>query len=983
MRLKHIAFLGCLLSFITAFAADRLELVLELPGPSLNKTQAGAILQRNIIRGGGPLVRPTEPISEAELVVVAVDAEGREIHRQVVADPNLVRGELFDPQTGAFVTRRTVTRTGGQLTLVLPDEESLDHLVVYRPRFEGDAYQLEHVRTYDLNREPTRDRMDLGKADPDVVRVIDNGDSSDRIDIVFFGDGYTRAELGDYARDVDTVIQSYFDTEPYRSYRDFFNVLRVDAVSNQSGVDHPELGQYRDTAFEGTYNCGGVQRLICVDTNEVQSVAGRVLAADARDTLIVIVNDDEYGGSGGAVSVISTNGQTVDLALHEIGHSFGRLADEYTYNSERCDRREPSERNVTAQTRRDAIKWNHWIDASTPIPTTGDRGAEVGLFQGGRYCTTGIYRPTDNSMMRTLGRPFHAVNEEALILRMYQFIQPITGRTPDRNQVELNDGETMRFAVEVPGTRGDTIQVRWLVDGLERGTGTSFDLTAQGLSEGNHSLLAEAADLTEKVRLDPNDDLKASVSWTVVVHGGGGGDPQEPETPQGLSARDISASAFTLEWRTADRADRYEVEREVDGQWRQEARTTETHHAFSGLPEGSTQRVRVRALNDRGASPFSAALEVRLGDDCDPNLVKPSGLAETSHGTTSFSIAWTAVAGATGYRLQLWGRSQDDWVEAGTSTTADFTFTGLETGSEQWVRVRAENACGQSEYSDDLYVKLDDDGCDGAPATVGGLEASDVGSTSFDLAWNAVTGATGYRLQLWSDPRGEWVEAGTSTAARFTFTGLEAGSEQWPRVRAENACGASTYSDYIHVVLDGGCSGAPGTPTALRAENVSRTSFDLTWGAVDGAERYALQLWNGYGWSDAGTATTPRFSFTGLNTGSTQYVQVRAVNACGAGSYSSWLEVVLESACTGDLDKPTGLYYQGAGRGSARLYWRPVTGATRYEVQIWTGSTWADLGESRQTNFLVQGYSGYQYVRARAVSDCGSSEYSDWIPIFL
>ncbi len=171
----------------------------------------------------------------------------------------------------------------------------------------------------------------ISTAEP-VTVVRNNGLSANRVDLTILGDGYTAAQLasGKYTTEVEAFLSKVFEQEPYREYQRYFNVLRVDVTSAQSGGDHPERGAFVATALDATYNCSGIQRLICVDQSKVNAVlAASGVPANARDIVLVIVNDPEYGGSGGAVSVASTHTSAVELILHELGHSFALLADEY------------------------------------------------------------------------------------------------------------------------------------------------------------------------------------------------------------------------------------------------------------------------------------------------------------------------------------------------------------------------------------------------------------------------------------------------------------------------------------------------------------------------------------------------------------------------------------------------------------------------------------------------------------------------------
>src|SRR5687768_6570141 len=95
--------------------------------------------------------------------------------------------------------------------------------------------------------------------------VVNNGTAANRVDIVILGDGYTAADMQKYHNDVQNLVAQFFNHDPFREYRNFFNVHRVDVVSSQSGADHPELDSFVSTALDATYNCNQTQRLICIN----------------------------------------------------------------------------------------------------------------------------------------------------------------------------------------------------------------------------------------------------------------------------------------------------------------------------------------------------------------------------------------------------------------------------------------------------------------------------------------------------------------------------------------------------------------------------------------------------------------------------------------------------------------------------------------------------------------------------------------------
>ena len=366
------------------------------------------------------------------------------------------------------------------------------------------------------------------------MTIVQNGDAENRVDITILGDGYTIGEMDKYATDVEYVLQEFFDQEPFREYQRYFNVHRVDVISNESGADHPErdLPVFVDTVFDATYNCvEGIQRLVCVDTTKVLSVVSNSVTPSQQDILLVLVNDAEYGGSGGFLGVASTHPHVVELTLHELGHSFGLLADEYFNGSSPpdCDASaEPVEPNVTKHTRRALIKWKHWIDADTPIPTVTTSPGVPGLYEGGKYCATGLSRPTYGSKMRTLFAPFEQINVEQLVKRVYNWVSPLDGSEPRSDRIRLSGGQTQLFRVSVPERLPLTLDVTWFIDGQLQGTGLGLLVSAATLVAGSHTVEVVVEDATPMVRSDPEQLLTERRSWVLTVSGGIGGALENP-----------------------------------------------------------------------------------------------------------------------------------------------------------------------------------------------------------------------------------------------------------------------------------------------------------------------------------------------------------------------------------------------------------------------------------------------------------------------
>ncbi|MDC0766778.1 M64 family metallopeptidase [Streptomyces sp. HD] len=253
-----------------------------------------------------------------------------------------------------------------------------------------------------------------------TTQVRRGGDPATSFDLVFVGDGYTSAELGTFADQVDTAVSALFAREPFRSHRNKFNIWRVDVTSPQSGVDNDPRGIYRNTALDMGFWCEDIARLLCVDENKALRYGA--LAPDA-DQVIALGNTTTYGGAGGTVATMSGgNGQSSNIMIHELGHSIGGLGDEYEdpYPGFPCPpTAEVDWPNLSVHNRSTQqqyhLKWYQNMGQSTPD------GGIIDAYQGGGYCATGVYRPSNNSVMRSLdSTEFNLPSRDALIRAFYR-----------------------------------------------------------------------------------------------------------------------------------------------------------------------------------------------------------------------------------------------------------------------------------------------------------------------------------------------------------------------------------------------------------------------------------------------------------------------------------------------------------------------------------------------------------------------------------
>ena len=195
-----------------------------------------------------------------------------------------------------------------------------------------------------------------------VYNADSNGDPHNRADIVILGEGYTLDEKSKFEKDLKYFTDVFFGLEPYKSNQDKFNIHGVYKPSEDSGIDEPPANLFENTVLSCTFNSMGSERYILTEDNK----AVRDLAAHVPyDAIYIMVNHARYGGGGiyNFFCTFTTDNQFRDyLFLHEFGHSFSGLADEYytsdvQYNDFYPVGLEPLEPNVTALTDPANIKW--------------------------------------------------------------------------------------------------------------------------------------------------------------------------------------------------------------------------------------------------------------------------------------------------------------------------------------------------------------------------------------------------------------------------------------------------------------------------------------------------------------------------------------------------------------------------------------------------------------------------------------------------
>jgi len=300
---------------------------------------------------------------------------------------------------------------------------------------------------------------------PEKVFALQNsGDPSHKVDLLILGDGYTAKEKGKFEKDAKKMMEALFAQEPYKSRRRDFNVWGICPAAGETGVNRPSTNRHRRSPFGCSYDTFGSERYVLTLENK----AMRDIACFAPyDCVQILVNDRTYGGGGifGLYGTVSVDNEFAPyIFVHEFGHHFAGLADEY-YTSDVAyqspsDRPEPWEPNATANPQQP--KWGALLTPNVPLPTPwkkaefeaastayqAKRGeirkknlpesemealfrehsqnetqllgkdkysASVGAFEGANYEATGYYRPQADCIMFSRNPvPFCAVCRQAI-----------------------------------------------------------------------------------------------------------------------------------------------------------------------------------------------------------------------------------------------------------------------------------------------------------------------------------------------------------------------------------------------------------------------------------------------------------------------------------------------------------------------------------------------------------------------------------------
>jgi hypothetical protein len=221
---------------------------------------------------------------------------------------------------------------------------------------------------------------DKPAGDIKLDELVKNGPPAFKVDLVVLAEGYTEGEWEKFRRDLDRFCATILSQEPYKTYQDRFNITGVFKPSAESGCDEPSYGSFKNTVLGAQFDSFGSERYMLTDDNRAwRDIAGQV----PYDAIMIMVNSPRYGG-GGIYNLYCTftsdNQWQQYLCLHEFGHSFSGLADEYytsavAYNEFYPTGVEPLEANITALLDAGNLKWKELVTKKTAVPTPWEKAA--------------------------------------------------------------------------------------------------------------------------------------------------------------------------------------------------------------------------------------------------------------------------------------------------------------------------------------------------------------------------------------------------------------------------------------------------------------------------------------------------------------------------------------------------------------------------------------------------------------------------------
>ena len=465
-----------------------------------------------------------------------------------------------------------------------------------------------------------------------------------------------------------------------------------------------------------------------------------------------------------------------------------------------------------------------------------------------------------------------------------------------------------------------------------------------------------AADWAKITMEDGNGDLTNATLHCAAV-------PAAPVVKLGNSA---TSGKPVLTWNAVPGATSYKVYRAASksGTYSLLGTVTATSYTNTGAKAGMTYYYKVKAVNSVGESAYSNIVSGQV-KSVTPKPSAPVVKLGNSAASGKPMLTWNAVESATSYRIYRSTAKGSGYSLLGTTTATSYTNTGAKAGTTYYYRVKACNDAGLSPYSNVVSGKVKSVTPKPAAPVVKIGNSSTSGKPM--LTWNAVSGATSYKVYRATSQNGTYSLLGTVTATSYTNTGAKAGTTYWYKVKAVNSAGESAYSNVV--------SGKTTVTTLTMGHSASSGKPQLTWKAVSGAASYRVYratTKNG-AYSVINTTKALTYTNTGAALGTTYYYKVEALNAAGK---SMGFSAIVE----GKVAPVLAVGYSSVS-GKPQLTWKAVPGATEYQVYRSTqqNSGYSKINTTTATSYVNTGAKAgtTYYYRIVAVKGTAVSDFSN------
>jgi len=378
---------------------------------------------------------------------------------------------------------------------------------------------------------------------------------------------------------------------------------------------------------------------------------------------------------------------------------------------------------------------------------------------------------------------------------------------------------------------------------------------------------------TATVRIKTNSRDNDDFSFTVK----GGSYEVEPAAPTGVTAVAQSVSSIRVSWNPVPGATSYRVyygTSSLSITILVNSTITDTFYEHTGLAANTTYHYRVVAVNGAGDSDYSSSVSATT------RINSPTGVSATAQSTSSISVSWNPLSGATSYKVYYTtGNSSGAKILAGTVTTTPYTHTGLQAGITYYYFVVAISGSDESDYSNYSSTVV-------LPTVPTGVNATTQSTSSISVSWNPVTGATSYKVYYTTgSSSGSKIQAGTASGTSYTHNGLQGGTTYYYFIIAVNTSGESDYSSSSSATTQ------ISAPTGVTAAGQSTSSIRVSWNSVTGATNYRIYYSDTQDGPKTLLTTTSGTSYThtGLQAAKGYYYFIQAINNSGSESgYSSY-----------------------------------------------------------------------------------------------